>query len=220
MAMETSDKIGSIRRTSIDSLSLHKTMITEQMMTRTAPGNEKDFQRSAQLHKSFKLTANIPRQLVKLLRLPLDLRLLRVGDFPSVGDDTVEDVHVAVGREVDEAALVVRVAADEQIADAVEHQTERAQHDERFIREAVEVVGVLDVILVLDVEQRLDYFDDDGEAEGGQEGADDNHRQHIHARPAERVAQRLLVLVLLLLLLADVLRHDLLLLLILAELQR
>lgn len=62
------------------------------------------------------------------------------------------------------ASLVIRVAADKQITDAVENQPEGAEDYARLIGVVMELVFVIDVIFVLDVKQRLDDLDHDGEA--------------------------------------------------------
>lgn len=62
------------------------------------------------------------------------------------------------------ASLVIRVAADKQITDAVENQPEGAENYARLVGIVMELVFVIDVIFVLDVKQRLDDLDHDGEA--------------------------------------------------------
>lgn len=62
------------------------------------------------------------------------------------------------------ASLVIRVAADKQITDAVENQPEGAEDYARLIGVVMELVFVIDVIFVLNVKQRLDDLDHDGEA--------------------------------------------------------
>lgn len=56
--------------------------------------------------------------------------------------------------------MVISVAADEQIADAVQHESEGTENDASLVSVIVELF-VAKVIVVLDVEERLDDFDDD-----------------------------------------------------------
>lgn len=155
---------------------------------------------------------------MELLRFPLDFGFLRIGNFTPVSYNAIEDENVAVGCQLEKAALVECVAADEQVTDTVEHQSERAENDASLVGVLVELILVVDVVLVLDVEQGLNDLDDDREAERRQNRAHNHHRQDVDASPSESVFQRLLVLMLLLLLLAHVLRHDLFLLKIFAKL--
>lgn len=218
MAMETRDKIGSISRTSIACFSLQKTIMAEQMITRTAPGRKYKLENIFKAKPKLELTANISRQLVDLLRLVLDFGFFGVGNFPSVSHDAIHNENITVFRQLQEAALVISVAADQQVTDAVENQAERSENDANLVRVTMELVLVRNVIVVFDVEKCLDDFDDNGEAERCQEGAHNHHSQHVDARPAKRVFQRLLVLPLLFSFLAHVLRDDFLLLLVFAEL--
>lgn len=85
------------------------------------------------------------------------------------------------------ASLVIRVAADKQITDAVENQPEGAEDYARLIGVVMELVFVIDVIFVLDVKQRLDDLDHDGEAKWRHKGANNHHRQDVNASPTESV---------------------------------
>lgn len=77
---------------------------------------------------------------------------------------------------------MVRVATDQQIAEPVQYQTHRAQHEN--------VGREVHRILMMDVRQRLKCLDDCGKAERRHENAHHQHREDVDARPAERVLQR------------------------------
>lgn len=71
---------------------------------------------------------------------------------------------------------MVSVAADEKIADAVEHETECAENYAELVCEKMIVRVVIHVIVrVADMEERLNYFNNDRETERGEEDTADDH---------------------------------------------
>lgn len=155
---------------------------------------------------------------MNLLRLAFDLRFFRVGNFPPILNDTIQDVNVTVGRQMQKAALVKCVAADEQVTDSVENQSERAKDDASLVSVMMELVAMLHVVFVVYVKHRLNDFDDDREAKRRQKNTNNHHREDINSSPTECILQRFFMLMLFLLLLAHVLRDNFFLLLIFAEL--
>lgn len=98
---------------------------------------------------------------MEFLRRLYIFHLCGVCNLSSVFDDAVKDVNGAVRREMDKAALVIGVSADEKVADAVQHQAQDCKGDAGSVSIRVELLVVIDVIFVVDMEKRLNDFHDD-----------------------------------------------------------